>query len=92
MAKSKVDPVWEALNRQSTALGAKIAAGEAPTADEIASLGLLVRLLEIRGTAARPRRNWWPAGALASTLAVVSLRLFVRVRETDIELDLAVRN
>src|SRR5260370_37592047 len=90
MSKAQKDPVRELLRQQSTALAAKVAGGESLSAEEIAALGLLARLIEIRNAIEPPRRNWWAACALASTLVIASLLLFARVPETDVELDLTV--
>ncbi len=84
------DPVRQAIERRSAALSAKVAAGQPLGADELAQVELLSRLKTILDDSAAPRKNWWPAAALAATLAVLSALLFVRVTETDVELDLAV--
>src|SRR5260370_41708012 len=90
MSKERKDPVRELLRQQSTALADKVVGGESLSAEEIAALGLLARLIEIRNATEPPRRNWWAACALASTLGIVSLLLFARVPETDVELDVTV--
>ena len=90
MSKAEKDPVRELLRRQSDVLAAKVVGGESLSDEEIAGVARLARLIEIRNSAAPPRRNWWAAGVLASTLAIVSVLLFVRVPETDVELDLTI--
>jgi hypothetical protein len=61
-------------------------------AEQIKRLEDLARLMQIADAAhPPPRRRFWPlVAALAGALLVVSALLFVRVRETEIELDLAV--
>jgi hypothetical protein len=84
------DPIRELLRQESTALAAKVVSGETLAAEEISALDLLARLIEIRNSTEPPRRNWWAGGMLACTLVIVSLLLFARVPETDVELDLTV--
>jgi hypothetical protein len=65
--------------------------GQVP-ADRVEALGRLSRLVDLyEASKPSPARKRWPvAVALGSTLLVVSLLLFARVRETEIELELAV--
>src|ERR1035441_5262809 len=90
MSKAGKDPVRELLRRQSNELASKAIGSEGLSDEDIAGLGRLARLIEIREAAAPPRRNWWAAGVLACTLAIVSALLFVRVPETDVELELTI--
>ena len=84
------DPLRQAIEQQSLALSARVESGKPLSADELAQLELLSRLKTIRDDVAPSRKSWWPAVALAVTLAVLSALLFIRVPETDVELDLAV--
>jgi hypothetical protein len=64
--------------------------GQVP-AEQVDSLSRLARLVEFYQAAqpAPARRRWPVVMALASTLVIVSLLLFARVRETEIEADLS---
>lgn len=84
------DSLRKVIERQSQALSAKVESGKPLAADEVAQLELLSRLKTIRDDVAPFRKSWWPAVALAVTLAILSALLFIRVPETDVELDLAV--
>lgn len=90
MSKAEKDPVRELLRRKANALASKAVGSEGLSDEDIAGLGRLAKLIEIREAALPPRRNWWAAGVLACTLAIVSVLLFVRVPETDVELDLTI--
>jgi len=90
MGKGRRDSAREYLERESAGLAAKAARGEPIAAGEVDDLNRLARLIEIRDAAAPRRRAWWPAGAFAGALAIVSALLFARVAETDIEVDLLV--
>jgi hypothetical protein len=90
MSKAEKDPIRELLRRQTNALSKKVEGGESVSADELAEVGRTLRLIEFRDAAAPPRRNWWAAGVLAATLAILSVLLFVRVSETEVELDLTI--
>ena len=60
------------------------------SAERIEALSRLARLVELHTVAQPPTRRRWPlVVVLGSTLLLVSLMLFARVRETEIELDLA---
>ena len=90
MSRGSKDQAREYLERESRALAAKAARGEDIAADRMDALNRLARLIEIRDAAAPRRRAWWPAGAFAGALVIVSALLFARVTETDIETDLLV--
>jgi hypothetical protein len=63
------------------------------SADRVEALERLARLVNLQGTITKssPARKRWPiALALGSTLLIVSLMLFARVDETEIEMVLAV--
>jgi hypothetical protein len=64
--------------------------GGAIPADELDELERLSRLIQVSELAEprAPRKRWPLAAALGATLAAVSILLFARVRQTDIELDL----
>lgn len=66
-------------------------AGGHVSAEQLEALGRLARLYELYQAAQQPstRKRWPVAAALGSTLLVVSILLFARVRETEVELDLA---
>ena len=93
MPEATADQLRELLRRQVQAAGdeALHSGGQVP-AEQVEALGRLARLVEIHQAAQPPRvRKRWPVAALFSaTLLVVSILLFARVRETEIELDLAV--
>jgi hypothetical protein len=59
-------------------------------ADRIELLNSLAKLIETRDSLRPKPRNWWPPVVLACTLIIVSVLLFARVRETEIELDVSV--
>jgi len=61
-------------------------------AEEVQSLEHLARLVEICETEDRvpqPRKRWPVIAVLSATLAILSVLLFARVSETEIELELA---
>lgn len=64
--------------------------GQVP-AEQVDALSRLARLVELYQTAQPPpaRKRWPVVMALGITLVVVSLLLFARVRETEIEADLS---
>jgi hypothetical protein len=64
--------------------------GQVPS-DRVEELGRLSRLVDLYKACkpSPPRKRWPVAVALGSTLLAVSLLLFGRVRETEIELELA---
>jgi hypothetical protein len=90
MGKERNDGAREYLERESAQLAAQAARGEAVSEDRVDALERLARLIEIRDAAAPRRRAWWAAGAFAGALVIVSVLLFARVAETDIEADLRV--
>ncbi len=69
-----------------------VRSGGQVSAEQIEALARLARLVELQGAAAPPpgRRRWPLAAALAGTLLIVSALFFARVRETEVELDVAV--
>jgi hypothetical protein len=64
--------------------------GQIP-AEQVDALSRLARLVDLYQAAQPPpaRKRWPVVMALASTLVIVSLLLFARVRETEIEADLS---
>jgi len=91
--EATVDQLRDLLRRQAEAASAEaVRAGGEVAAERVEALGRLARLVEIRQAAQPPRaRRRWPAAvALGTTLLVVSVLLFARVPETEIELDLKV--
>jgi hypothetical protein len=84
-AKSK-DPLHEWLDRELTALDEQVARGQTPQAGRLRALSGVVELLRARESAGGGTGKWLVAAALAATLAVVSVLLFARVHETEIEL------
>lgn len=93
MPEATVDQLRDLLRRQAEAASAEaVGAGGEVAAERVEALGRLARLVEIRQAAQPPRaRRRWPAAvALGTTLLVVSVLLFARVPETEIELDLEV--
>lgn len=86
------DRVRDLLERELRALDEEAANRNGEISPErLDTLNRLVRLVEIREkmSPVHPAR-WRVAALLAGTLAVVSLLLFLRVRETQVELDLVV--
>ena len=84
------DPLRELLDHRLEALAAQaVRAGSVPSAAEIESIASLAKLIDLRNSLRPKQRNRWPALVLAATLAVVSILLFVRVGETEIELEAA---
>jgi hypothetical protein len=93
VTEATADQLRELLRRQVQAAGEEaIHSGGQVPAEQVEALGRLARLVEIHQAAqpARVRKRWPVALLFAATLLVVSILLFARVRETDIELDLAV--
>ena len=86
------DQLRDLLGRQARAAGDEaVRSGGQVSAEHLESLGRLARLIELHEAAhpAAGRRRWPVVAVLAFTLLVVSLMLFARVSETEIELDLA---
>src|SRR6266567_7554225 len=91
MPGSEKDPLRELLKRELDALAAEVAGTESSVSpNRIEMLNGLAKLIETRDSLRSKPRNWWPALVLAGTLVIVSVLLFVRVRETEIELDISV--
>ena len=90
MRERKRDPLRELLDREIEAFTAEASrdAGNL-SAQRIERLGQLARLIEIRNSSRPKPRNWGAALVLMCTLAVVSVLLFARIPETDIELDVS---
>ncbi len=87
------DQLRELLRRQVQAASDEtIHSGGQVSADQVEALSRLTRLVEIHQVAqpARKRKRGPAALLFGSTLLIVSILLFARVRETEIELDLAV--
>jgi hypothetical protein len=83
------DPLRELLDHRLGKLASQATAGSGPSADEIETIASLARLIELCDSLRPKRRNWWPVLVLVGTLAAVSILLFVRIRETEIELEVA---
>ncbi len=91
MPGSDKDPLRELLKRELDAFAAEVDGKEGKmSADRIEMLNGLAKLVETRDSLKSKPRNWRPALVLAATLVIVSLLLFARVRETEIELDISV--
>jgi len=90
MRKHTRDPLRELLDREIDALTAEaeMAAGNI-SAERIEGLGHLARLIEIRNSQRSKPRNWWAALVLMGTLVIMSVLLFAKVPETDIELEVS---
>lgn len=88
MRGEKKDPLRERLRRELDAAAAK-ADTEGASGVDLEAIARLAKLVELRDEARPKPRNWWPALALAGTLGIVSVLLFMHVRETDIELEVA---
>jgi hypothetical protein len=91
MSEPAADPLKELLQRELEKLAADAAAspGDSLPAERIQTLSSLAKLIETQDSLRPKRRSWWPAVVFLSTLAVASVLLFVRVGETEIELDAA---
>jgi hypothetical protein len=92
MTGKNVAQLKDLLRKRVQALGddALQSGGQVP-AEQVEALESLARFVEIYQTMQSPpdRRRWIVAAALLGTLLIASLLLFMRVRETEIELDLA---
>lgn len=77
------------LRRRAAELAVEVAREGGPVpSEDLERLERLARLVELTGGEA-PRRKRWPiAAVVGGTLVVVSLLLFTRVPETEVELDL----
>lgn len=87
------DQLRDLLRRQVQAASDEtIHSGGQISADQVEALSRLARLVEIhQATQPARKRKRGPAALLfGSTLLIVSILLFARVRDTEIELDLAV--
>jgi len=84
------DPLRELLKREIDAFSVEAGrdAGNFST-QRLEALGHLARLIEIRNSLRPKPRNWRAALVLLGTLVVVSLLLFARVSETEIELEVS---
>lgn len=84
----KPDPLRDIFEQRLDSLASQATrSDEALAAGEIEAIAGLAKLIELRDSLRPKSRNWWPASVLAVTLAAVSVLLFVRLRETEIELD-----
>jgi hypothetical protein len=91
MSKDKKDQLRDLLSRQLQAASDEaVRSGGQISAEQMDGLGRLAQLVALYQTAfPAPARKRWPVAlALVSTLLFVSLLLFVRVAETEVELDL----
>jgi hypothetical protein len=89
------DPLRRLIRREIEAAREDVlAAGGDVSAEQVARLEQLSRLLQLSEAAQplAPRRRWVLAAALVGTLVVVSVLLFARVAETEVELDLALED
>lgn len=79
------------LQRVEAASKEAVRSGGQVPAEEVEALGRLARLVDLNEAVRQPpaRRRWPVVLALGVTLMLVSLLLFVRVAETEIELDMA---
>jgi hypothetical protein len=92
MPKTTGDQLRDMLSRQIQAASDEaVRSGGQVSAEQVETLGRLARLVDLHQSAQPPsaRKRWPVAVALGSTLLVVSLLVFARVAETEIELDLA---
>ena len=89
MSEPVKDPLRELFRRELDAFAAEATQTDSMVSPgRIEALSGLAKLIEARDSLRPKPRNWWAALVLFSTLGVVSLLLFARVRETDIELDI----
>jgi hypothetical protein len=91
MPGSEKDPLRELLKRELDAFSTDSTGADANISPgRIEMLNNLAKLVETRDSLQPRPRNWWPPLILAGTLIIVSVLLFGRVRETDIELEISV--
>lgn len=88
MRGGKRDPLRERLRSLLDAAATK-AVREDPSGEDMETIARLAKLIELREQARPKLRNRWPALALAGTLGMVSVLLFMHVGETEIELEVA---
>ena len=83
------DPLRSLLHRKVREVSDEAAQhdGEVPS-EQLDALNRLARLVEVRDKALPAVPRWRVAAILAGTLVLVSLLLFLRVRETEVELQL----
>ncbi|MBO0723418.1 MAG: hypothetical protein J2P41_21520, partial [Blastocatellia bacterium] len=87
-----VDQLKDLLRKRVQTLGDDaLQSGGQLLVEQVEELESLARFIEIYQTTQAPpdRRRWLVAAALLVTLLIASFLLFMRVRETEIELDLA---
>lgn len=92
MGRSVGDQLRDLLFRQAKGVSDDaIQADGQVTAEQVEALERLARLVETcKASQPRPPRKRWPlATVMTGTLVIVSILLFARVSETEIELDLA---
>lgn len=79
------------LRQRAAEVAAEVAQDGGPVpAEKLEQLERISRLVELcGGEAPKPRRRWPMAVVVGGTLVLVSLLLFTRVAETEIELDVA---
>jgi hypothetical protein len=91
MAASEKDPLRDRFERELSTLADDAASSDSNIlSDRIELLNSLAKLIETRDSLRPKPHNWWPPVVLACTLMIVSVLLFARVRETEIELDVSV--
>lgn len=93
MPESAREEVRKLLDtRSKAACEEAVRCGGRVSPELVEEIGRLARLVELHDTAQPPRaRERWPVvAALSATLAVMSILLFARVTETDVDLDLKV--
>jgi hypothetical protein len=89
MRRESKDALQAQLDRELAACASDaMQADGGISAERMAALERLARLVELRNAAQPVRRSLWVAGALLATLTIVSLLLFTRVRTTDIETEI----
>jgi hypothetical protein len=92
MPGKTVDQLKDLLRKLVQAAGEDtLRSGGQVSAEHVDALERLARFVDIYQTVQSPpdRKQWMVAAALVGTLLIVSLLLFLRVKETEIELDLA---
>jgi hypothetical protein len=85
------DPLRELLRREVEAFAADLVqARDGIPAERTEALDRLAKFVALRDSLQPRSRNWWPAAVFAGTLGILSILLFARIRETEIELEASV--
>src|SRR5579863_185204 len=90
MSEPVSDPLRELFKRELDKFATEAAEVDSTISPgRIEALATLAKLIEARDSLQPKSRNWGVAVVLLCTLSIASVLLFVRVRETEIELDVS---